>query len=212
MHPTDALARIRRYDGRLKAFVQVFDPPLYGEDEDGPTVAIKDLFDVAGVPTGGGARASRSEPRPPRPRRRAPAAGRLLGGRQDAHGRTGLRRLGYKSRGRRAVEPLGRHDPPRPRRLVVGIRGGRGRRPLRRGARQRYGRLGAHPGGDLRRRRPQARPRPRQPEGRPPVGAGPRYGGDSGPRCGEPRRAPLRSSRDPTATPPSATPLTQSMP
>ncbi|MBL8770302.1 MAG: amidase [Phenylobacterium sp.] len=55
MTPSDALARIRRYDPRLRAFVQVFDPPLYGEDEDGPTVAIKDLIDIQGVPTGGGA-------------------------------------------------------------------------------------------------------------------------------------------------------------
>jgi aspartyl-tRNA(Asn)/glutamyl-tRNA(Gln) amidotransferase subunit A len=57
MTPAEALARIRRYDGRLKAFVQVFDPPLVGEDEDGPVFAIKDMFDVAGAPTGGGAQA-----------------------------------------------------------------------------------------------------------------------------------------------------------
>ncbi len=56
MSPDDALARIRRYDGRLKAFVQVFDPPLMGDLATGPVVAIKDLFDVADVPTGGGAR------------------------------------------------------------------------------------------------------------------------------------------------------------
>ena len=53
MSPDEALARIRRYDGRLKAFVQVFDPAL-GEG-DGLAFAIKDLFDVQGVPTGGGA-------------------------------------------------------------------------------------------------------------------------------------------------------------
>jgi aspartyl-tRNA(Asn)/glutamyl-tRNA(Gln) amidotransferase subunit A len=53
MSPDEALARIRRYDGRLKAFVRVFDPAL-GEG-DGPAFAIKDLFDVRGVPTGGGA-------------------------------------------------------------------------------------------------------------------------------------------------------------
>jgi aspartyl-tRNA(Asn)/glutamyl-tRNA(Gln) amidotransferase subunit A len=56
MSPEDALARIRRYDDRLKAFVCVFDPPLVGETTNGPTFAIKDLMDVAGVPTGGGAR------------------------------------------------------------------------------------------------------------------------------------------------------------
>lgn len=61
MTPQDALARIRRYDPRLKAFVQVFDPPLTGETDDGPTVAIKDLFDIAGVPTGGGARVPLAE-------------------------------------------------------------------------------------------------------------------------------------------------------
>jgi aspartyl-tRNA(Asn)/glutamyl-tRNA(Gln) amidotransferase subunit A len=54
MSPDEALARIRRFDGRLKAFVQLFDPAL-GEG-DGPVFAIKDLFDVKGVPTGGGAR------------------------------------------------------------------------------------------------------------------------------------------------------------
>ncbi len=55
MTPADALARIRRYDGRLKAFVRVFDPPLIGETDAGPTIAIKDLMDIEGVPTGGGA-------------------------------------------------------------------------------------------------------------------------------------------------------------
>ncbi|MFI4964370.1 MAG: amidase [Caulobacterales bacterium] len=52
MSPADALARIQRYDERLKAFVRVFDPAL-GEG-DGPAFAVKDLFDVKGVPTGGG--------------------------------------------------------------------------------------------------------------------------------------------------------------
>ncbi|HXA39469.1 MAG TPA: amidase, partial [Phenylobacterium sp.] len=54
MTPDDALARIRRYDGRLNAFVRLFDPALGGGD--GPVFAIKDLFDVKGVPTGGGAK------------------------------------------------------------------------------------------------------------------------------------------------------------
>lgn len=42
----------RRMGERLHAFTQVFDPPL-GTGH-GPTFAIKDLIDVAGVPTGGG--------------------------------------------------------------------------------------------------------------------------------------------------------------
>lgn len=54
MTPADALTRIARYDARLAAFVRVFDPPL--GDGDGPVVAVKDLMDIAGVPTGGGAR------------------------------------------------------------------------------------------------------------------------------------------------------------
>ncbi|WP_411288305.1 amidase family protein, partial [Phenylobacterium sp.] len=54
MSPADALDRIARYDARLQAFVRVFDPPL--GDGGGPVVAVKDLMDIAGVPTGGGAR------------------------------------------------------------------------------------------------------------------------------------------------------------
>jgi len=45
-------AERRRLGERLHVFTQVFDPPLGGGD--GPTLAIKDLIDVAGVPTGGG--------------------------------------------------------------------------------------------------------------------------------------------------------------
>ena len=74
MNADDALARIRRYDGRLKAFVQVFDPPLMGETADGPVVAIKDLFDVEGVPTGGGGQV----PLDPKPARHALVVERLL--------------------------------------------------------------------------------------------------------------------------------------
>ena len=59
MSPEQALARIKSYDGRLKAFVAVFDPAL--GDGDGPTFAIKDLFDVKGVPTGGGAKVPLAE-------------------------------------------------------------------------------------------------------------------------------------------------------
>jgi aspartyl-tRNA(Asn)/glutamyl-tRNA(Gln) amidotransferase subunit A len=54
MSTHSAPGRIRDLDGALHAFVEVFDPPL-GSGE-GPTVAIKDLIDIAGYPTGGGAR------------------------------------------------------------------------------------------------------------------------------------------------------------
>lgn len=74
MSPEESLARIRRYDGRLKAFVRVFDPPLAGETTEGPTFAVKDLIDVAGIPTGGGARA----PVDPNPHVHAVVVERLL--------------------------------------------------------------------------------------------------------------------------------------
>ena len=66
----EAIARIRRYDGRLHAFVRVFDR----SDATGPTFAVKDLIDVAGVPTGGGGR----NPLDPAPVRTAPTVQRLL--------------------------------------------------------------------------------------------------------------------------------------
>ena len=59
MAPDEALDRIHRYDGRLNAFVRLFDPVL--GDGDGPVFAIKDLFDVKGVPTGGGAKVPLAE-------------------------------------------------------------------------------------------------------------------------------------------------------
>jgi aspartyl-tRNA(Asn)/glutamyl-tRNA(Gln) amidotransferase subunit A len=74
MTPEESLARIRRYDRRLKAFVRVFDPPLVGETADGPTFAIKDLIDVAGAPTGGGAQV----PVDPQPQTHAVVVERLL--------------------------------------------------------------------------------------------------------------------------------------
>jgi len=91
MTPDEALARIRRYDGRLKAFVTVFDPPLLGEDLDGPVFAIKDLFDVAGVPTGGGARV----PLDANPARHALAVQRLLQAGWSAVGKTHTVELAY---------------------------------------------------------------------------------------------------------------------
>lgn len=91
MTPDQALARIRRYDGRLKAFTQVFDPPLYGEATGGPTVAIKDLIDIAGVPTGGGA----VTPLDPAPARHALVVERLLQGGWSVVGKTHTVELAY---------------------------------------------------------------------------------------------------------------------
>ena len=84
MSPEESLARIRRYDGRLKAFVRVFDPPLAGETTDGPTFAVKDLLDVAGVPTGGGSRI----PVEPNPHVHAVVVERLLQAGWTALGKT----------------------------------------------------------------------------------------------------------------------------
>jgi aspartyl-tRNA(Asn)/glutamyl-tRNA(Gln) amidotransferase subunit A len=89
MSPTEALDRIRRYDGRLNAFVRVFDPPL-GEGS-GPVFAIKDLFDVAGVPTGGGARVPLSE----NPAANAVVVQRLLDAGWRAVGKTHTVELAY---------------------------------------------------------------------------------------------------------------------
>jgi aspartyl-tRNA(Asn)/glutamyl-tRNA(Gln) amidotransferase subunit A len=84
MTPEESLARIRRYDGRLKAFVRVFDPPLEGDLAEGATVAIKDLIDVAGVPTGGGGRV----PVDPSPHSHAIVVERLLQAGWSAVGKT----------------------------------------------------------------------------------------------------------------------------
>ena len=91
MTPQDALDRIRRYDGRLKAFVQVFDPPLAAEGAAGPTVAIKDLIDVAGVPTGGGGRI----PLDSKPGRHAVVVDRLLAAGWQVVGKTHTVELAY---------------------------------------------------------------------------------------------------------------------
>ena len=82
MTPDEALTRIRRHDPRLQAFVRVFDPPL--GDGQGPVFAIKDLFDVAGVPTGGGARVPLAES----PAANAVAVDRLLAAGWRAIGKT----------------------------------------------------------------------------------------------------------------------------
>ncbi|HEY8572386.1 amidase [Phenylobacterium sp.] len=91
MTPDEALARIRRYDPRLKAFVRVFDPPMTGATSGGPVFAIKDLFDVAGVPTGGGARVPLSES----PERHAVVVERLLQAGWSAVGKTHTVELAY---------------------------------------------------------------------------------------------------------------------
>lgn len=91
MTPDEALARIRRYDGALKAFVQVFDTPLTGDVATGPVIAIKDLFDVADVPTGGGARV----PLDPSPAHHAVVVERLLQAGYVAVGKTHTVELAY---------------------------------------------------------------------------------------------------------------------
>ena len=89
MSPTEALDRIRRYNGRLNAFVRVFDEPL-GRGA-GPVFAIKDLFDVAGVPTGGGAQVPLSE----NPAANAVVVQRLLDAGWCAVGKTHTVELAY---------------------------------------------------------------------------------------------------------------------
>jgi aspartyl-tRNA(Asn)/glutamyl-tRNA(Gln) amidotransferase subunit A len=84
MTPDESLARIRRYDGRLKAFARLFDPPLEGDLARGATFAVKDLIDVAGVPTGGGART----PVAPSPEANAIVVERLLQAGWSAIGKT----------------------------------------------------------------------------------------------------------------------------
>jgi aspartyl-tRNA(Asn)/glutamyl-tRNA(Gln) amidotransferase subunit A len=89
MSPDEALARIRRYDGRLNAFVRVFDPAL--GDGDGPAFAIKDLFDVKGVPTGGGAQVPLAE----NPAAHAVVVQKLLAAGWRAVGKTQTVELAY---------------------------------------------------------------------------------------------------------------------
>ena len=89
MSPDEALARISQYDGRLKAFVRVFEPALGAGD--GPVFAIKDLFDVAGIPTGGGARVALAE----HPGANAVAVQKLLDAGWRAIGKTHTVELAY---------------------------------------------------------------------------------------------------------------------
>ena len=74
---------------RLHAFVAVFDPPL-GQGE-GPTFAIKDLIDVAHVPTHGGGRTALD----PDPARNAAPVDRLLAAGWRAVGKTHTVELAY---------------------------------------------------------------------------------------------------------------------
>lgn len=74
MIPREALDRIRLYDARLHAFVTVADPPVCFTEAPVGTFAVKDLIDVAGVPTYGGGRNALD----PAPARSAAAVERLL--------------------------------------------------------------------------------------------------------------------------------------
>ena len=127
----------------------------------GLTFAAKDLFDVAGVPTGGG---NHDWPTGrPIPTRAfvggADAARRRRDADRQDHHRRGLARHPGRERLRRHADERPRARP-RAGRLVVGL-GGRGRRgPLRHRARHRHRRLGARAGELLRplRHPPDARP------------------------------------------------------
>ena len=120
MTPQEALERIRRYDARLRAFVEVFDPPLLGEDGDGPVLAVKDLIDVAGVPTGGGARV----PLDPSPTRNARVVDRLLQAGWSIVGKTHTVELAYGGWGtNRAVGAPWNPWDPRVHRAPGGGRG-----------------------------------------------------------------------------------------
>ena len=87
MTPTQARERIDRFGGKLNAFTQVFDPAA----GDGPTFAIKDMIDFAGVPTGGGGRL----PLDPSPTRHAAGVQRLLEAGWAAVGKTQTVELAY---------------------------------------------------------------------------------------------------------------------
>jgi aspartyl-tRNA(Asn)/glutamyl-tRNA(Gln) amidotransferase subunit A len=99
MTPEESLARIRRYDPRLRAFVRTFDPPLAGDMTGGPTFAIKDLIDLAGVPTGGGAQV----PLDPHPHSHAVVVERLLQAGWSAVGKTHTVELAFGAWGTNAV-------------------------------------------------------------------------------------------------------------
>ncbi|MES3029124.1 MAG: amidase [Pseudomonadota bacterium] len=87
MTPPQARARIDRYGGKLNAFTAVFEPGVGA----GPTFAVKDMIDFAGVPTGGGGRS----PLDPSPARHAAAVERLLEAGWAAVGKTQTVELAY---------------------------------------------------------------------------------------------------------------------
>jgi len=99
MSPEQSLARIRRYDDRLSAFVRVFDPPLALAAADGPTFAVKDLMDVAGQPTGGGGR----EPLEASPSSNAVVVDRLLQAGWTAVGKSHTVELAFGAWGTNSV-------------------------------------------------------------------------------------------------------------
>jgi aspartyl-tRNA(Asn)/glutamyl-tRNA(Gln) amidotransferase subunit A len=99
MTPEESLARIRRYDARLNAFVRLFDPPLTGDMAGGPTFAVKDLIDVAGAPTGGGGRT----PLDPGPHSHAIVVERLLQAGWTAVGKTHTVELAFGAWGTNAA-------------------------------------------------------------------------------------------------------------
>ena len=77
-----SIERRKALGARLHAFTTVFDPPLGGGG--GPSFAIKDLIDVAGVPTGGGG----VVPLDPQPARHALVVQRMLDAGYVAIGKT----------------------------------------------------------------------------------------------------------------------------
>ena len=164
------LNRIQALDGKLHAFVSVFEREarLAAEARDkaraahpvgplhGIPVAIKDLFDYAGHRTGAGSKAWTPAPAEETAFavQRLEAAGMIVLG-QDADGRVRLWRLGDESGDGHALESLGSRGPSGTRRVVERLGGRRGGRARAGGARQRHGRLGEDPRLLLRPRRAQ---------------------------------------------------------
>ena len=164
------LARIDDVEPAVAAFVALDRDGALGRGEEltrqaragdwqgplhGVPVAIKDIFDIEGPPTGCGSRALCGRPagRGRRRRRRAASVRRCGARRQDGHARARLRRLHAAD-----AEPVGPRAQLRRLERRLG-RGGRGRRRARRD-RLRHGRLDPHPRRRLRHRRDQADLRP----------------------------------------------------
>lgn len=75
--------------------MQVFDPPLTGDAAGGPVIAVKDLIDISGHPTGGGART----PLAAHPAHNAVVVERLLQGGCSVIGKTRTVELAYGAYG-----------------------------------------------------------------------------------------------------------------